>query len=85
MYFLLNINTFYKVAFLFLLASNLTYAGTNKPKGCAKWSPQKVQKMAEPYLSFIKEEAKQRSVSEALVIAIIVSESCFSRTARSSA
>lgn len=85
MYMLLNIKILYEITFLFLITSSLTYAGNNKPKGCAKWSSQKVLKMATPYLPLIREETKYSDVDTALVIAIIVSESCFSRTARSRA
>ena len=60
-------------------------AVTKQPKGCAKWSYSKVIKEAKPYLSFIERRTKGSLVSKELVTAIIVSESCFVRTAESQA
>lgn len=60
-------------------------AATKQPKGCAKWSYSKVIRKASPYLSFIEKRTKGSLVSKELVTAIIVSESCFVRTAESHA
>ena len=62
-----------------------SFGSSLKPKGCAKWSHERIMSAAKPYLSFIGKETKNRVVSKELVTAIIVSESCFNKSALSHA
>lgn len=62
-----------------------SFGSDKSPKGCAKWSYDKVISAAKPYLSVIKNRTRNSVVSPELVTAVITSESCFNHTARSHA
>lgn len=69
---------------VFLLPVN-SFGNGKFPKGCAKWSYDRVMSAAKPYLSVIKKRTQNSVISPELVTAVITSESCFNHKARSHA
>ena len=80
-----NYRLFAHLTLLLLTIPNLSFGKVGKPKGCAKWSYERIIEASKPYQSTIGSETEGKAVSKELVTAIIVSESCFNKAAVSPA